>query len=450
MYAETSCARGEFARRVAQAHEKSEPVGAYATGDRVSYVFVESDGVRAFTTDLQAGDELCLAHAYPLYDWDEREMRDALFSDDRLGKAVVPGRGVCTIVVGPVHAGIIEPGQFTFGSDGETIVSLGVRLGYSRRGVEESLEGSDAVGAARKVARVCGGCSAARSWAYARALEALAEIECSEAAELARLTFAELERAYNHIFDLASICAGAGYAKGQIAGLGLKERLVCLNQSFGGHRFLFDAIQPGGVRLGVLAQPAELRRELAALRPEIERYISDLLHNGSLMKRLEGSGKVSFEDARRFGAVGPSYRASGGRFDVRTALPYGAYRTIVPVVASAAAGDVAARAAVKQREALESLRLADRALEALGNVGPGEPKSIRPAPGRTIAVTEGPRGMEAACIEVDDVRTLSRVHFASASYRNWPVVALAASGSIVPEFPLINKSFNLCYACADR
>ncbi len=423
-------------------------MGAYATGSRVSYAFVDRAGVRAFATHLQGDDDVSLAHAFPLFDWDEREMRDALFSDDP-PNGVASDRGVSAIVVGPVHAGIIEPGRFTFGSDGETIVSLDVRLGYSRRGVEEHLEGSDAVESARKVARICGGCSASRSWAYARALEALAEIECSEASELARLVFAELERAYNHVFDLASICTGAGYAKGQIAGLGLKERLVRLNHAAGGHRLLFDAIQPGGVRSGLLQRPGELRRELAALRIEIERYFGDL-RNGSLMRRLEGSGHVPPADARLFGAVGPARRASGGTFDVRTVLPYGAYRAIVPIAASATTGDVAARAAVKQREALESLRLADVALDALGRHGPDDPKSVRPAGGRTIALTEGPRGMEAACVEIDGTGKISRVHFASASFRNWPIVAMAAKGSIVPEFPLINKSFNLCYACADR
>jgi Ni,Fe-hydrogenase III large subunit len=358
-------------------------------------------------------------------------------------------RGITTIVVGPVHAGIIEPGRFTFASAGETIASLDVELGFSRRGVEAFLVGRDAVQSARRVARICGGCSAARSWAYARALESLACVECDEDAELARLVAAELERAYNHAFDLASICAGAGYARGQIAGLGLKERFVRLNGAHFGHRLLFDAIVPGGVRGGTLRRPADLRRELAEARDAFERYASDLFRNGSLMRRLEGSGRVAGEDAERLGAVGPARRASGGTFDARTAAAYGAYRGLAPAAACATAGDVAARAAVKYREAVESLQLADRALVALGTHGPGEPKPVRPGRGAAAAMVEGPRGSEEAALECDGAGTLVRAAFVSASSRNWPVVARAMHGSIVPEFPLVNKSFNLCYACAD-
>ncbi len=358
-------------------------------------------------------------------------------------------RGVSTIVVGPVHAGIIEPGCFTFESLGETIVRLDVRLGFSRRGVEAALEGRVAVDAAYQVARICGGCSASRSWAYALALEAISNIECDEASGLARLVLAELERTYNHLFDLASICAGAGYGKGQMRGLQLKDRVVRLNAAFGGHRLLFDTIVPGGVRFGVLHRPRALRRELVTLSAEIERYAGELFRNGSLMKRLEGAGRVAPEDAARLNAVGPARRASGGAYDVRTSLPYGAYRTIAPAIIHHTAGDVAARAEVKYREALESLRLASLALDVLGDAAPGAPLPVRPGCGQSSAVTEGPRGAELVEIACDAGGAISRIRFSSASLANWPVVAQAMDGGIVPEFPLVNKSFNLCYACAD-
>ncbi|HVA33365.1 MAG TPA: hypothetical protein VNG31_04395, partial [Candidatus Baltobacteraceae bacterium] len=288
-----------------------------------------------------------------------------------------------TIVVGPVHAGIIEPGRFTFSSGGESVAHLDVRLGYSHRGVEEFLTGRDAIACAPKLARICGACSVARSWAYARALEGLAHVECDETSEYARLIFAELERAYNHLFDLGSACAAAGYARGQMAGLHLKERVHRINAEHGGHRFLFDVVVPGGVRAGALAQPSRLAAELHALRSEFERFAAELFANVSLLRRWSQTGALSELQAQRLDLVGPSARASGGTVDVRQDAPYGAYAASAPNVARAHVGDVEARCRVKYAELVESFALIDAALRALGTHAPGPSQAIVMQAGRT-------------------------------------------------------------------
>jgi len=433
----------------------SRPLGAYATATRAYYLFLEADAnVRALVVPLHPGAELPASEPeLPLFAWDEREMRDArgvAFSGVTPQRSAFGGPETTVAVVGPVHAGVIEPGRFTFYTGGESIARLDVDLNFSRRNIEPALEGRDALEAASLVARICGGCSVARSLAYATALEGLAGVECDESSALARLVFAELERTYNHLFDLASSAAGAGYGRAQFAGLRLKERVMRVNRAHGGHRMLFEAVVPGGVAPGVFRATAALRFELKALREEVVRYIDRFFTADSLVSRLKGAGIVSATTARAYGAVGPALRATGEAFDVRTAAPYGAYRSLTPAVVRSSAGDAYARCRVKGDEVLESFALMFRALDNLDVHLPGEPKRIMPAAGRTVAITEGPRGTETIALECDDAGALHRIHVISASYRNWPVVVQAMHDNIVPDFPLVNKSFNLCYACADR
>jgi formate hydrogenlyase subunit 5 len=457
----------DLASAVARTCATHEPLGAYADEHRLHYLFVDAEGVLDVTSprvdDGIAGR--ALSADFPLFDWHEREMRDtrgvalAGLPNERplfvSGLTVPPalaaeGKGVSIIVVGPVHAGIIEPGRFTFSSGGETVIHLDAQLSYSRRGVERFLEGRDAIEAATRVARVCAGCSAARSWVYARALEHLAGVVCDERSEWMRLIFAELERLYNHIFDLASSSAGAGYGYGQTQGLALKERTHRICATATGHRFLFDAIVPGGVRAHESFDSRALRTQIDALRRDVEAYLEALFRNRSLVRRFEGAGYVSAETARAFGTVGPARRASGGTLDMRSSVRYGAYRAVTPDCFTQPAGDVAARCTVKRLEIGESFKLIDAALEELGahEAPPAVPLHV--SGGTVTTVGEGPRGAETVSITCDELGRLARVHFISAAYRNWPTVLRAMEHNIVPDFPLVNKSFNLCYACADR
>lgn len=429
-----------------------EPLGAFSDGDVVEYLILGRDGMRSYYAHARSGDRLGCAGELPLFDWDEREMRGELFIENgRIPAALAAeGRGVTVVVVGPVHAGIIEPGRFTISSGGETVIHLDAQLSYSRRGVEGALRGMNALDAAKRVARICGGCSVSRSYAYALAIERLSGFECDEPTQLMRLVLAELERLYNHLFDLASACAGAGYGKGQLEGLHLKERTQRLCDGTFGHRLLFDAIVPGGVSLAArVGDFEELRMGLGALNEDVKRYGEHIFHTDSLVRRFEGAGAISAEMAKAFGAVGPTRRASGLEFDVRTYAPYGAYRQFATEVVVEPAGDVLARVRVKVNEALESLRLLDAALHVLEKLPLAHPPPLEAVSGRTAVAVEGPRGAETLALECLDGK-IANAHVLSASYRNWPLVTRAMEGNIVPDFPLVNKSFNLCYACADR
>jgi Ni,Fe-hydrogenase III large subunit len=452
---------------VARACVALEPLGAFADGDAVRYLFAGPAGVTALRCgrDDPQRTYRAAAGSVPLFDWHEREMRDAggvaiadlpnpraSFADaDGAPPALtVEGKGVSVIVVGPVHAGIIEPGRFTFSTGGETVIHLDVQLSYSRRGVERFLAGRDAVGAAPAVARICAACSAARSWAYARALEELAGVTCDERAEWARVVIAELERIYNHLFDLASVAAGAGYGYGQTHGLALKERVHQVCAAATGHRLLFDAIVPGGVRTGVVRDPRIVAAALGSLRADTAAYLDALFANRSVLSRFTGTGHLSVETARAFGATGPARRACGAAIDMRRLQPYGAYCDAAPAASCEAAGDVAARCRVKAAELADSFDLVERALRELGDAAPPPPAPLRSRSGAITTVVEGARGAESVSLSCDRRGRLTAIHVTSASYRNWPVVVRAMEGNIVPDFPLVNKSFNLCYACADR
>ncbi len=456
----------EFERRIRAECESGVPLGAYASSHGVHYVFLGERG--AFSLERPHAEDRAasaFSTAFPGFSWDEREMRDAWdvrfadLPDPRpLGSnggsmpaaVVATGAGLMHMVVGPVHAGIIEPGRFTFSSGGETVVHLDAQLAYSHRGVEQHLVARDPLAAAPYLARVCGSCSASRSLAYAQALEQLAGTAIDFRVELVRLVVAELERIYNHLADLAASAAGAGWGPGFARGMALKERAMRACQRATGHRLLFDAIVPGGVAPQTLLEPGELRRSLQALQSSVERYLESLFGNPSVVARWERAGAVSRKAARAFGAVGPTHRASGGKIDVRAFAPYGAYRRIRTSVASASTGDAFARCAIKRDELRESFRLIGAALANVGDARPKAAATMRVEPGAATGVVEGPRGAEIVAVHVDETGRLSRVHVISASYRNWPLVARAMDGNIVPDFPLVNKSFNLCYACADR
>ncbi len=458
-----SNSKEEFHADIIRESSHGVAMGAYATASAAHYLFLD----RASSYELRyefnwMERSLRSASAIlPLFSWDEREMaQDYALRFDGLPDArplwgeggVMPspiiahGEGLMHLVVGPVHAGIIEPGRFTFSSGGETVVHLDAQLGYAHRGVERHLEGLDPIQAAHLIARICGGCSAARSYAYALALEQLSGVTCSVEIDLARAVIAELERIYNHLGDLAACASAAGWNPGFTQGMGLKERAMRLCAAACGHRLLFDAIVPGGVRF----TPLDIAGDVESLRREVESYVAMLFGNGSVLSRWRGAGILSHETANVCGAVGPAYRASGGELDMRTFSMYGAYRMLAPRPARAYTGDVLARCEVKRDELLESFRLLAGALQLLDEVPVTSQMHMRVRPGNALGVVEGPRGRELVAVQVGSDGKLERVHVIAASYRNWPVVARAMDGNIVPDFPLVNKSFNLCYACADR
>lgn len=456
---------GAVRTAVAERLQHGSPLGAYATDRGVRYLFIEERGVQVLSAAVDPAEPVAAVSAdCPGFSWDEREMADEFaIAFDRLPDprpfrpvkgelppaVVATGSGVTQVVVGPVHAGIIEPGRFTFSSGGETIAHLDFQIGFAHRGLERSFEGEGPLDLGRRVARICGACSAARSLAYAMAVESIGGAHVSEPVHIARQILTELERIYNHVFDLAVCSAAAGWGFGQAVGLGLKERALRICQAATGHRLLFDAIVPGGVGDGVLEDREEIQTLLVMLREAVEQYIGALFDNSSLVSRWTQTGTLTYDAARALAVVGPAHRASGGSVDVRDTAPYGAYRWLPIVVAQEDGGDVLARCRVKVAELRDSFRIVHRALEHLGEHRLSRSAITPPESGDTVTVVEGPRGAETVALTVRGT-VVQRVHFISASYRNWPAVAHATTGNIVPDAPLVNKSFNLCYACADR
>ncbi len=466
IYRERSVAQDDLASVVDELTHETLPLGCYATQRSVRTLFSSRDGVLALRTSLAPGEEWnSLAPRHPFFAYHEREMRSLqgitvrsspddrplYFTADAIPEAIVAeGKGISAVVVGPVHAGIIEPGRFTFSTGGESVVHIDAQLSYSHRRLEPWFEGRDALSLVPHIARICGNCTVARSWAYARAIEELAEIEIDDRSEFARMVLAEMERVHVHLFDIGSIAAGAGYGAGTTAALGLRERINELNCAASGHRLLFESIVPGGVRAGVLVDPGIIRAALRELRDDIARFCDALFSKRSVLRRLEGAGIVDKSLARRFAAVGTSARASGIACDIRAMAPYGAYRRFAFTEERASAGDVYARSEVRVREIERSFDLLDRGLRELEGGEIPAPQPVRTVAGVVTTVVEGARGAESISLELAPDGRVERLHVISAAYRNWPLVTRAMEGNIVPDFPLVNKSFNLCYSCVDR
>lgn len=364
----------------------------------------------------------------------------------------VHGEGVYQLPVGPIHAGVIEPGHFRFSAIGERVLHLDARLFFVHRGLEKLVEGRSFGAALPLVERACGVCTVTHALAYAQAVEELTDTEIPPRARWARVLLAELERLYNHVGDLGNICAGIGFHSG-VARLGwLKERLLRLNDGLTGHRYLTGLIAPGGL-VGDLDPGglAGLVEVLDAIGREVAAAVRAVIRSEGAMERFHATGVVSTDTALALGALGVAARASGIAGDLRRDRPYAAYGELDVPLITAAAGDVAARFHIRAQEAHESLRLVR---EALGRLPAGpicSSLATTPVPGASaLGAAEGPRGASWVWLRAGADGTIDRLRLRSASFANWPVVAAAAPGNLVPDFPLINKSFELCYACADR
>jgi Ni,Fe-hydrogenase III large subunit len=366
---------------------------------------------------------------------------------------VAQGEGVFEIPVGPIHAGIIEPGHFRFSAVGETVLHLDARLFYTHRGLEKRIEGLSALDGFFVAERICGVCSLAHGLGYCEAVEQISGLVVPPRARVIRTIGLELERLYNHAGDIGNICAGASFHYGTSAGLRIKERLQRLNEQVAGNRFLRGLVVPGGVERDL---GPDLVRAIQELLAEVEASLGDLVQlidgNPTMVDRLDDTGLISRQAAIDLGMTGVAARASGVDRDARRDHPHAAYGgDILPEVVTAEDGDVHARLDVRAREAHDSIRLI-RLL--LGRLEPGPLScalSHPPAPGRIgLVAIESPRGAALHWLRFDSRGRIDRYHVRSPSYANWPAVPLAAESAIVPDFPLVNKSFELCYSCTDR
>jgi Ni,Fe-hydrogenase III large subunit len=441
----------------------------YATaGSQMVRIALTAPDGRARIETVRAGPGGAVpsvADLAPAMGWDEREAHDlygVTFTGHEpmrpladhgapLADWTVPVRGhdPYQVAVGPVHAGVIESGHFRFHVVGDRILHLDARLFYKHRGLERAAEGMDITAALTVISRACAACAVANGVAYATAAEHALGLRPTPQLARARTLLLELERVWNHLNDIAAVCAGTGMAAGNAWFLALTERARRLNASITGHRFLFGSVQAGASTLTLDADAAaRCAAELAALHAAAETGWRELAFNASFQDRLGGVGVLGAQACTELGAAGPAARAAGLAEDARTTSPYPGYHGFRPVTSATAAGDVRDRLGQRMLE----LRQAFGLLAALLDQGPVPPAAAVPGgPARPVGIglAESPRGAT-SCIIEHAAGTVRRVRLRTASYANWPAVAHAAAGSLLPDFPLINKSFELCYACADR
>jgi Ni,Fe-hydrogenase III large subunit/Ni,Fe-hydrogenase III component G len=372
------------------------------------------------------------------------------FEDDGTPFPFLPvgGEGVYEIPVGPVHAGIIEPGHFRFSVVGETVIDLKIRLYFTHKGTEKLFEGRAPAEAVELAERISGDTTVGHSLAYCLALESLAGIEAPTRAQYIRVVLLEMERLYNHVADFGMICNDTGFAVAHSHCFRIRERMLRLNQHLTGNRLLRGGIVPGGV---VQSMPHDfnLAGELDSILADFNEVVEISLNNTMLMDRLEGTGRLAMKTATDLGVLGYVARASGINVDVRRDHPFAAYRHLkfkVPVFES---GDVYARTMIRVEEARESVGLVKQALRLMP-AGPlavplGRLAAFEPA----FGIVEGWRGAIVHWVMVDNDGRLLRVKVKDPSFANWPALSFALLDNIVPDFPLCNKSFNQSYSGND-
>lgn len=362
----------------------------------------------------------------------------------------VEGEGLHQIPVGPVHAGIIEPGHFRFTAHGETVVRLEARLGYVHKGIEGLMQGTTLGRAAELAGRVSGDSTVAYALAFARAAEAALGVEVPLRAHFLRALMAELERLANHLGDIGAICNDAAFALMLAHCAVLRERVLRTADAAFGHRLMLDRIVPGGVAGNLGPEGAAAIRSLVAeVRARFPELVELYDNTTSLQDRTVATGIVKPQLARQFGAGGYVGRASGRDFDARRAVPYPPYDRLsfdVPVLSE---GDVNARVWVRIREVEQSLSLIDQILDLLPQ-GPLRVEAGSPGrPAEGVAMVEGFRGDVLVWLRIGADGRVERCHPRDPSWFQWPLLEAAVEGNIVADFPLCNKSFNCSYSGHD-
>lgn len=359
------------------------------------------------------------------------------------------GESLHQIPVGPVHAGIIEPGHFRFTANGETVVRLEQRLGYVHKGIESLMADASLDTAARLAGRTSGDSTVAYALAFAHAVEAAVGIEAPPRAIYLRALMAELERLANHFGDIGAICNDASFSLMHAHCGVLREKTLRTAHSCFGHRLMMDIVVPGGVARDLGPSAAA---EMAPFLDEVRRLFPELTelydNTASLQDRTAATGVLRGELARQFGAGGYVGRASGRMFDARKMLGYPPYDRLDFEVPVLKAGDVNARVWVRIREVEQSLRLIEQILQHLPA---GAMRTSVDLPGEVhegLGLVEAFRGDVLAWIRLEEGR-VARCHLRDPSWFQWPLLEAVIEGNIVADFPLCNKSFNCSYSGHD-
>jgi Ni,Fe-hydrogenase III large subunit len=360
------------------------------------------------------------------------------------------GESLHQIPVGPVHAGIIEPGHFRFTANGETIVRLEERLGYAHKGIEGLMAGADLIRGTQLAARTSGDSTVAYAYAFSRAVEDAFRLAIPPRAVWLRALMAELERLANHLGDIGAICNDAAFSLMHAHCGVLRERVLRAADAAFGHRLMRDRVLPGGVTVDLNHEGAvTLRSLIAEIRQKFPALVELYDNTASLQDRTVGTGRLRTELACRYGAGGYIGRASGRGFDARHALRYPPYDNLAFEVPVLKEGDVNARVWIRIREVGQSLSLLGQILDRLPD-GPilteipfvGEPRE-------GMAIVEGFRGDVLVWLRLAPEGEIRRCHLRDPSWFQWPLLEAAIEGNIVADFPLCNKSFNCSYSGHD-
>jgi Ni,Fe-hydrogenase III large subunit/Ni,Fe-hydrogenase III component G len=360
------------------------------------------------------------------------------------------GSGIYEIPVGPIHAGIIEPGHFRFQVAGEDIINLEERLGYTHKGIEKIAEGRNIESLIKLAGRISGDSTVAYAWATCMACEKAYSITVPERASYLRAIMAERERIANHLGDFAAIGNDVGFSFAYYQFMRLKELWLRMNKQSFGHRLLMDQIKVGGVaidlsetnRLTMQQQIIKLKKELDTLYPMIE-------DNSSLHDRLKATGILSTTLMHQLGCLGYVGRSSGGKLDLRYNTPYAPYDKLSIKIPTYSTGDVLARTRIRAQEILVSLELLNELLYQLpaGNITTKWQQLQQSVEG--IGLIEGWRGEVLVYVHFDDHGKVERYFPRDPSWFSWPALEQLIHGNIVPDFPVCNKSVNGSYSGVD-
>jgi Ni,Fe-hydrogenase III large subunit len=373
---------------------------------------------------------------------DNRAARDSQFLE-------VQGEGVCEVPVGPVHAGIIEPGHFRFSVVGDTVLHLQLKLFYTHKGTEKLFENMEASEAIPLAESVSGDNCFAHAVAYSQAVEQLHGAEVPAKANAIRLIGLEVERLLAHIGDFGALCGDVAFTVPAAYCARIKEGLLQASASAMGTRYWRGIAIPGGVRREITdAGARQLHQAIRIAAEDFFGIAEQSLNTPSVEDRFEEAGVLANTVAADLAVVGPVARASGIQLDVRRDHPYGLYKALDFKVPTWHSGDVMARARIRVEEARASVRLILDCLQGLPEGCLYQPLP-EAATGSAFAAVESPRGELLYWLQLEEGR-IKRCHVRSPSFQNWPALPLAVAGNIIADFPLINKSFNLSYSGCDR
>ena len=486
----TAYLRSEHAARVVLvfAEDRLRPEGAF----HIHYVFERpgDPGFLILRASLPEGQTAfpSLAAELPSLNWQEREIQDwfgleaaghpnprrvalhdnwpdvhPLRKDFPLDRVLPPlegeqheyrptlGEGVFQIPVGPVHAGIIEPGHFNFAVAGEPILYLQLRMFYKHKGTEKLFEHLPLHRAVFLSESISGDSAFSHGTAFCQAIERAAEIEVPLRARFLRTVLLELERIYNHIADIGAIATDVGFVVANAHAGRLRETIVRLNEELTGSRLLRGMVCIGGVRRDWdRGQIAALRDAVRITQREFRDLTVLIKASDSTRDRLQRTGTLPAGKARALGIVGVGGRASGVDLDVRRDHPYAAYGGLTFKVPVYQEGDVMHRMQVRMDEVEESLGIIRQAIDRMPEGAHRAPHGEIPAGRCALSAVEGWRGEIIHWVRTAPGNRLERCKIKDPSLNNWPALVEAVQGNIVPDFPVINKSFNLSYSGTDR